>query len=115
MQQMPKEFDEETEEAAMVFAQEEMKDPIDKNFKKRLSRSPSRRIFEHIPTGTVLTVGLDDIIDIDSSEDDEKKKKLAKRKKRKFDPTSTPSHGVKKPRHQFGKGVSFPIIKWEKY
>lgn len=109
MKQLPKEFDELTSEAAMLLAQEEIDDPDDRNYRQRQSLSPSRKIFEHKPTGSVITIGLDDVVEIVSSEDEEKITKETKKKKQKF--FDTPGQ-KKKRKIQTGKG--FLSVKWEK-
>lgn len=110
MQKMPKEFDSHTEEAAMLFVQAEMNDPIDRNYVSRKSLSPRRKIFEHRPTGSVISVDLEDVVEIV----DEKLKEETKSTKRKHtDSTRIPKQKAKKSKTQVGKGIS--SIKWEKY
>lgn len=112
-QKMPKEFDADTEEAAMLFVQTEMNDPIDRNFSSRKSLSPRRKIFEHKPTGAVITVDLEDVVEVVDDDDDNEKIEEKKRKKRKHIETTPSRQKTKKRRSQIGKGIS--SIKWEKY
>lgn len=78
--QMPTSFDDETEAAALEFAQEEFQDPQDRNYLKRLSTSPSLRIIEHKPSGSVITVSLDDIVDVVDEDEEIRPPKKRKRK-----------------------------------
>lgn len=123
-QKMPSSFDEETEAAALEFAQEEFQDPLDRNYIKRMSTSPSLRIIEHKPSGNVLTVSLDDIVDVVDDDDvvivddDDVVKVPQKRKRKKTSPnlkkgkTSPFIKKIKKSSDQRGGGHK---IVWENF
>lgn len=109
MRQMPKTFDEETAAAALEYAQEEFQDTKDRNYVQRMSTSPSIKIIEHRPTGGVLTVSLDDIVDV---VDDDDELRLPQKRKRKTPISSVIVKKTKKDVQQ--KGGAQKIL-WEKF
>lgn len=78
MQKMPTEFDSDLEEASFLQAQEEMKDFDDRNYKKYKPRFPDQRTIEHIPSSSVMTFDLEDVVDILTDEDVPHKRKNKK-------------------------------------
>lgn len=110
MREMPKTFDEETSEAAMLFVKNIIKDPVDSNYKTRKSQSPKRKIFIHVPTLSDIHVDLEDVVEIvDSDDDDDDNVEL----KEKNDKKKSTKRKLKLVKNQTGKGSQ--LFKWEKY
>lgn len=80
MQKMPTEFDSDLEEASFLQAQEEMKDFDDRNYKKYKPRFRDQRTIEHIPSSSVMTFDLEDVVDLLTDEDVPQKRKTKKQR-----------------------------------